>query len=264
MSSSIDTSLPATPPPPSPTPTRTIIYKVYGIANRVQAITAVGFTTFAVMHGLQIATGALRGVAAADSALLLTRPIYQDAHLEGWIVTGSVIWHLVAGTTKSILKPYLNITSTSGKTTTTTTPLLRYHDVTGQLLVPLLAGHYYLARGMPIKTMGDSAFVDFGIIAWGLQNKPVITWVWHTALIGVGVYHMAGGMQLALQRTFGGKVKKAEAGGKKGLVSKTQGVALGISTILIAGLVATSRMDKIPLRREYQDIYSQLLPAWLM
>lgn len=262
MSSSIDTSLPAAPPPPSPTPTRTIIYKVYGVANRVQAITAVGFTAFAVMHGFQIATGALSGVAAADSALLLTRPIYQDAHLEGWIVTGSVIWHLLAGTTKSILKPYLNITDTNGKGTATT-PLVRYHDVTGQLLVPLLAGHYYLARGMPIKTMGDSAFVDFGIIAWGLQNKPVITWVWHTALIGVGVYHMVGGMQLALQRTFGGRAKKAEAGRKR-LVSKTQGVVLGISTILIAGLVATSRMDKIPLRREYQDIYSQLLPGWMI
>ncbi|KAI8330593.1 hypothetical protein BC941DRAFT_440247 [Chlamydoabsidia padenii] len=233
--------------------TRTIIYKVYGVANKVQAITAVGFTTFAVMHGLQIATAAFRGVEAADSALLMTRPIYQDAHLEGWIVTGSVAWHLAAGMTKSILQPYLNINKKKESSN-----LIRYHDVTGQLLVPLLAGHYYLARGMPIKTMGDSAFVDFGIIAWGLQNKPFISWVWHTALIGVGVYHMVGGAQLACQRTFG-------CGKNKEKSSRTQGmVVVGISAVLLAGLVATSRLDKIPLRREYQDIYLGLLPSWIM
>ncbi|CAO3599889.1 unnamed protein product [Absidia cylindrospora] len=156
--------------------------------------------------------------------------------------------------------------------------VLPYHDLTGQLLVPLAAGHYYLARGMPLKTMGDSAFVDFGIIAWGLQNKRAMTWGWHAALIGVGVYHMVGGAQLAFRRTFR-RGRKGDAavdqitkepssatsdGGLLKSMTVTHGLVVGISTVLLMGLVATSRVGKIPMRREYQEIYSHLLPGWII
>ncbi|KAI8099442.1 uncharacterized protein BX664DRAFT_321259 [Halteromyces radiatus] len=240
---------------------RNIIYKVYGIANKVQAITAIGFSTFAVIHGLQIAAGAVGGVEAADQALLLARPIYQDAHLEGYMVTGSVAAHLLAGLTKSSLDYcYLNNNKKNNKATG------YYHGITGQLLIPLSVGHYILTRRMPIQTMGDSAFVDFGIVGWGLQNKPWVTWTWHVALIGVGVYHMVGGAPLAFRRTFGGKTtsKKEQLDDKKGSMVKFIPLVIGISTVLVAGLVATSRLDKIPLRREYQAIYNRLLPGWII
>ncbi|ORZ24537.1 hypothetical protein BCR42DRAFT_403143 [Absidia repens] len=291
MSSSSDS--PSTPPSPNTTTsTRRIIYKVYGVANKVQAITAVSFTTFAVMHGLQIATGAFFGVEDADQTLLLTRPIYQDAHLEGVIVTGSLVWHVVAGMAKSTIQYCLNMNDDNNNNNNNSKNnssndkkqlgVLPYHDLTGQLLVPLAAGHYYLARGMPLKTMGDSAFVDFGIIAWGLQNRRVITWGWHAALIGVGVYHMVGGAQLAFSRTFRrGRRKGAAAeqkqkeqqstttgagdeGGLLKSVTITHGLVVGISTVLLMGLVATSRVGKIPMRREYQEIYSHLLPGWII
>ncbi|KAI9304628.1 hypothetical protein BJ944DRAFT_266568 [Cunninghamella echinulata] len=285
--------------------TRYIIYKVYGISNKIQAISAISFSTFALIHGLQITSTLIGGPSSMDSSLLLGRPFYQDERMEGLLVTGSITWHLLAGFTKSsiqylyfnrnenkessdILKIDNNNNNNNNKNNNSNKKIgiLPYHDVTGQLLVPLIYGHYILTRGLPKKIMGDSAFIDVGIISWGLQNKKWLTWTLHLTLIGTGVYHMISGFQLAYQRTFKSKRSNAESlsssssslllneesekekekdHAQKVIVKKNQGyqtsniIIIGVSTILVTGLVIISRVNKIPMRREYQDIYSRFL-----
>ncbi|CAO3613338.1 unnamed protein product [Cunninghamella echinulata] len=218
--------------------------------------------------------------------------------MEGLLVTGSITWHLLAGLTKSsiqylyfnkkdknkessdILK--LDNNNNNNNNSNKKVGVLPYHDVTGQLLVPLIYGHYILTRGLPKKIMGNSAFIDVGIVSWGLQNKKWLTWTLHLTLIGTGVYHMISGFQLAYQRTFKSKRNNTESSlssllkeesekeKEKGhiqkiIVKKNQGhqasniIIIGVSTILVTGLVIISRVNKIPMRREYQDIYSRFL-----
>lgn len=274
--------------------TRYIIYKVYGIANKVQAISAVSFSSFAIIHGLQIASTLIGGPSAMDSSLLLGRPFYQDERMEGLLVNNSIALHLLAGFTKSTIR-YLyfnNNKSNNGNNDSATLKLdsnnngkrsgvLPYHDVTGQLFVPLIIGHYVLARGLPKKIMGDSAFIDVGIISWGLQNKKWFTWTLHLALIGTGVYHTISGFRLAYQRTFRPnhtitnntvpssssseeeENKDQQQPIQKSIVKRKQNdqklniLIVGVSAVLVTGLVIISRVDKIPLRREYRDIYTR-------
>lgn len=292
--------------------TRYIIYKVYGISNKIQAISAISFSTFALIHGLQITSTLIGGPSSMDSSLLLGRPFYQDERMEGLLVTGSITWHLLAGFTKSSIQ-YLYFNRNENKESSDILKIdnnnnnndnnnnnnkinisnkkigvLPYHDVTGQLLVPLIYGHYILTRGLPKKIMGDSAFIDVGIISWGLQNKKWLTWTLHLTLIGTGVYHMISGFQLAYRRTFKSKRNNAESlpssssslllneesekekemekdHAQRVIVKKNQGyqtsniIIIGVSTILVTGLVIISRVNKIPMRREYQDIYSRFL-----
>ncbi|ORX56831.1 hypothetical protein DM01DRAFT_1274495, partial [Hesseltinella vesiculosa] len=155
--------------------TRRVLYKVYGVMNKVQAVSAVGFSTFAVVHGLQIVSGVF-GAEAADHTLLLTRPFYQDEHMEGLMVTGSLVCHVASGLIKNAIQAKVQVSSEKTKTT-------HYHGPAGVVLVPLVLVHYYLVRGIPLRWMGDSAFVDFSIVAWGLQNRPVLTWSLHTLLL---------------------------------------------------------------------------------
>ncbi|CAO3636301.1 unnamed protein product [Cunninghamella blakesleeana] len=265
--------------------TRYIIYKVYGIANKAQAISGISFSTFAAIHGLQIASTLVGGASAMDSSLLLGRPFYQDKYLEVVLVNGSIALHLVAGFTKAVIQNfYFNKNSATIKqdNNNNNNGVLPYHNITGQLFIPLLVGHYVLARDLPKKIMGDSAFIDVGIISWGLQNKKWFTWTLHLALIGTGVYHTISGFSLACKRTFKSKhtnhieVSSSESSEslkennnnnndqqsivkKKKKDQKLNILIVGISTVLVTGLVIVSRVDKIPLRREYQDIYTRLL-----
>ncbi|KAI8069399.1 hypothetical protein BC940DRAFT_297630 [Gongronella butleri] len=240
---------------------RRILFKVYNVAHKTQAVSAVGFSTFALVHGLQVAAGAVGGAERADRLLLLTRPFYQDAHLEGVLVTGSVAVHVVAGAVKSTIQSIYQIDASKAKPS-------KYHGVTGQLLVPLVAAHYYLVRGMPLRTMGDSAFVDFGIVAWGLQNRPVLTYGLHLLLIGTAVHHMLRGAPVALTRTFRSAASLTAAPTKSTTQSSSNACRSRIPTcliwttgvVLVVGVWSISKIDKIPLRREYSAIYTSLFP----
>ncbi|KAI7895006.1 uncharacterized protein EV154DRAFT_477781 [Mucor mucedo] len=173
------------------------LQKTYGILTKVQAGSAVVFSTFVVMHGAQIVSANVGGSSLANNWIMLGRPFYQDEHLEGLLVTGSALTHVAAGLAKLGIRLYWNKKTGQGS------HLLPYHAATGYALIPLAGLHYYLVRHLPVDYYGDSSFIDFGYIAWGLQNKPVFTYGLHLALVVAGVYHSVSGIQVAL-----GQLKK--------------------------------------------------------
>ncbi|KAF7725135.1 hypothetical protein EC973_000387 [Apophysomyces ossiformis] len=241
--------------------TSTSRIKLYNALNFIQSASALTFSTFAVIHGAQIAAAAVYGVDVADRWLLLGRPFYQDQHLESILVTGSVAVHIVS----SIAKKSLGHKSS-------TTVVLPFHSGTGVALIPLTTLHYLLARTLPAKHFGDSAFVDFGHIAWGLQNWPILTYGLHSALIGASAYHIISGTSIAIQRVFG-RSRKNEQGDplkknqlesfKQRSIVPIKPVVVGvISLFLLGGLIVVGQTKKIPLRKEYAQIYQMWIPLW--
>lgn len=251
--------------------------KAYGLLTKVQNGSAVVFSVFAVTHGLQILSANVGGSALANNWIMLGRPFYQDEHLEGILVTGSVLTHVAAGLGKLGIRLYWNNNNSTKKNPA----LLPYHGLTGYLLIPLAGLHYYLVRHLPIEYYGDSAFIDFGYIAWGLQNKPIFTYGLHAALVVAAAYHMVSGAKVAIWKgkrnekiaaaassSSGAKVplhgKSVEQKKMDDKVKKNQlirhGVVAGISVALISGLIIIGiDTKKIPLRLDFAKMYSNIV-----
>ncbi|GAA5802418.1 hypothetical protein HPULCUR_007883 [Helicostylum pulchrum] len=243
--------------------------KVYGLLTKVQNGSAIVFSVFAVTHGVQILGANIGGSSLANNWIMLGRPFYQDEHLEGILVTGSILTHVTAGLAKLGIRLYWNTNIKKNPA------LLPYHGLTGYLLIPLAGLHYYLVRHLPIDYYGDSAFIDFGYIAWGLQNKPIFTYGLHTALIVAAAYHMVSGAKIAIWGRS--KTQLPVANGKvpqhgKSIQQKNindrlkkrqlirHGIVATVSVALISSLIIVGRdTKKIPLRLDFAKMYASII-----
>ena len=269
-----------------------VLYKTYGILTTIQSASAVAFSSFVFIHGSQIALANVGGPDMTNRWLLLGRPFYQDEHTEGLVVTGALTVHVASGLAKAAIRQYwqgqrrqrqkqLNSNNNSNddddaidtiisanKNKKKNNGLLPYHHITGYFLIPLCWIHYRLVRQLPVKVFGDSAMLDVGIVAWGLQNWPVFTYTVHGALIGAAAYHIISGGATAYQRTFtrkrkiGSTTKKDDSSMTTTTTAKKSKKMTAIATtgiVLLSGLIIIGRCtQKIPLRNEYASIYSMV------
>jgi hypothetical protein len=247
--------------------------KTYGLLTKVQNASAYAFTTFTVIHGAQILAANVGGSRLSNHWILLGRPFYQDENLEKVLVTGSAVAHILAGLAKAGIRLYWNRNNNKSTTSKLPSTLLPYHHLAGYVLIPLAGLHYYLVRSLPIERYGDSAFIDFGYIAWGLQNKPVFTYGLHTALIIGASYHMVSGAKQLFtkkrkeqvtgtkvpqhgrsveQKTIDGRHKKQQ------MIQK--GLVAGLSLALISSMIIIGNdTKKIPLRLDFAKMYARII-----
>ncbi len=61
------------------------------------------------------------------------------------------------------------------------------------MLYPLLAGHVFVNRILPLKIQGDSSGVGLGYVAHGFAKHPLIATLGYTFLVTVGSWHIVGG-----------------------------------------------------------------------
>ncbi|KAI8636706.1 hypothetical protein BD408DRAFT_425735 [Parasitella parasitica] len=246
------------------------VSKAYNLLTKVQTTSAVVFSTFAAIHGAQLLAANIGGVYLANHWLIVGRPFYQDEHMEGILVTGSAIAHVIAGLAKLGIRLYWNRNKSLRAAITPPNHenhVLRYHGLTGYLLIPLAGLHYYLVRGLPISYYGDSSFIDFGYVAWGLQNKPVFSYGLHTALVVAASYHIVSGMKYVFQ----GKNRSIEPvdspqafRNDESQVDRTHSVQksiiVGLSLALVSSLLIVGRdTKKIPLRFDFAKMYARII-----
>ncbi|KAI8391436.1 uncharacterized protein BYT42DRAFT_194339 [Radiomyces spectabilis] len=231
------------------------LYKVHGYLTTLQNVSAATFVGFVVIHGAQIAVSLVGGIDQANNWLLLGRPFYQDKHVENIILNAATV-HVIAGAAKAGIRTYWNrhrASSTTSTSTTTTTSqarhLFKYHREAGYALVPLVFVHAYLARKLPQIHFGDSAFVDFGLIAWGLQNRPLFTYTTHVALARSAGQHLNQAKEAHI----------VEQQRQKRMMHIKTAVATSVGAVLLGGLIVIGQAKKIPLRREYARIYQMML-----
>lgn len=253
------------------------LQKTYGFLTKVQAGSAVIFSVFTTIHGIQLVSANIGGSRLANHWIILGRPFYQDEHLESILVTGSAITHVLAGLAKLGIRLYWKNNSIVQNPA-----LLPYHGLTGYLLIPLAGLHYYLTRALPIEYYGDSSFIDYGYIAWGLQNKPAFTYILHGSLVVAATYHIVSGYKLAFQRLRGSKNTTATTAtakrntkilqhGKsleqKNINDRIQkrrylknGIVASVSLALLSSLIIIGRdTKKIPLRLDFAKMYSRII-----
>ncbi|KAF8946460.1 hypothetical protein BGZ47_000463 [Haplosporangium gracile] len=93
---------------------------LYQGIGRVQAFSAMAFSTFAVIHLVPPVLASVGGVELANKALLWGRVYYQTYGLEQVLVSGSLLVHLGAGFCKAVIRMVWKVKSYySGSSSTT-------------------------------------------------------------------------------------------------------------------------------------------------
>ncbi|KAI7902989.1 uncharacterized protein BX663DRAFT_509119 [Cokeromyces recurvatus] len=221
--------------------------KTYYILTKVQNISAIAFSTFTVVHVSQLLAANVGGVQLSNRMLMLGRPFYQDQHIEGLVITGAAVTHAMAGMGKWLIRYYWRTPNNNNST-------YSLHSLSGYLLIPLMGLHYILVRNLPKHYYGDSSFIDFGYVAWGLQNRPLFTSILHVGLIMTSTYHIMNGFKYLINGN-----KKKSTHKQRYQVIFERGLVACTSLALISSLfIIGKETKKIPLRLDFEKIYKQI------
>ncbi|KAF7511569.1 hypothetical protein GJ744_004157 [Endocarpon pusillum] len=178
-----------------------------------------------------------RNLHSADSYLLLTRPYYQSQLLEPALLLAPLATHLLSGIALRIHRRRLGIrrhgAESRDERRRVPWPKLSTQSVLGYLLFPLVAGHGFVNRWLPLRLEGGSSGVGLRFVAHGFAKHPLVANLGYAALVGVGVWHVVGGTAkwLRLSPEF------VEEGGDYGRVKarRRQWVVNGVAAF-VAGL----------------------------
>ncbi|CAG8550313.1 5793_t:CDS:1 [Acaulospora colombiana] len=150
--------------------------------------------------------------------------------------------------------------------------ILPYHRETGYLLIPLVLGHAFVARGLPRRYFGDSSLIDATYITLALKRWPRSTYLALTVLVTLGVFHAVSGAPAVFKILKSVLSKKgvekqpglSEAAKRRQRIIRN-GVIVSTVGLLTAGILVIGgkigRNDiRIPLRTEYLRVYGQIYP----
>ena len=246
------------------------------LVTRIQKYSSYTFTVFLGFHitNTSILPLLTRSVADSESYLLLTRPYYQSPLTEPLVVVLPLLAHIGSGVAlrlyrrSQLAKRYgyenreqrrcLRLPSLSG------TSLLGY------ILLPLVAGHTFVNRALPLFVEGDSSSVGLGFVSHGFAKQSVMSFVGYSALIGVGALHFVWGGA----HWLGWTPREVIVGGTEGLErrkwrwrvlnSLSAGVA-GLWMIGGLGIVGRGGATSGWVGRGYDELYSHIpvLGRWM-
>ncbi|CAG8445765.1 14595_t:CDS:1 [Ambispora leptoticha] len=159
--------------------------------------------------------------------------------------------------------------------------LLPFHSLVGYLLIPAVINHVGIHRILPKRYFGDSSLINMTYVTLALRRWPKSSYLAYATLVGLAVYHVAGGAPAALKIIKGvtvqkGKNEKQSAtvpesseNSKKlikylrnGAIATTIGL-VGGGLLVIGGKIGRENI-RIPLRNEYLKVYGRVYPhSWV-
>ena len=138
-----------------------------------------------------------RNLHISDKYLLLTRPYYQSPILEEAIVFAPLAIHVFSGIALRIYRRRIialrHGAETYSERRSIPWPKLSLQSAIGYLLYPLVIGHMYINRILPLQEEGGSSGVGLRFVAHGFTKHPVIDNLGYAVLIGLGSWHVVGG-----------------------------------------------------------------------
>ena len=135
---------------------------------------------------------------------------------------------------------------------------------------PLVAGHVFVNRILPLRAEGGSSGVGLGYVAHGFAKHPLLANAGYAALIGVASAHVVGGAARWLGLGREGVTEGGDYGARKrrrrGWVMN--GVMVGVAALWMAGGLGVVGRGGIGTgweAKNWDELYSQvpLFGAWL-
>jgi hypothetical protein len=239
------------------------------VVTRIQRYSSYAFTIFASFHitNTSIIPLITRSVPAADTYLLLTRPFYQSLPFEPILITGALGLHMSTGLALRLFRRRQQVhrygAENAEERRRLAWPPVTWTSATGYLLVPLVLGHAFINRVVPLLYEGGSANVGLEYVSHGFAKHPLISWVGFTALVTVGSWHIVGGWAKWLGLT---PQQVTSWSGDVQLIRKRRfyliiGVAAAVAGLWLAGgLGVVGRGGEATgwLAKEYDFLYSKI------
>ncbi|KAL9109977.1 MAG: hypothetical protein Q9227_005500 [Pyrenula ochraceoflavens] len=170
------------------------------VLSACQKYSTYPFLAFAGLHitNTSIIPLVTRDVHAADNFLLLTRPYYQSEILEKAVVLAPIAVHAFSGILLRIYRRRQNArrhgASTHKERQKIPWPTLSLQSKLGYVFWPMLAGHIFVNRMLPLKYEGGSSGVGLRYVAHGFAKHPLIANAGYAVFVAAGVWHIIGGM----------------------------------------------------------------------
>jgi Protein of unknown function (DUF1691) len=157
------------------------------------------FSAFGVIHITNVAIIPLvtQSVSKADNYLLLTRPFYQSFPLEPLLIGVPIGIHVLSGIALRFYRHRHAVVrygaQSHAEKRAIPWPTVSGISKLGFMFWPLVASHQFIVRGLPVWLEGSSANSGLEYVAHGFARLPLFSFVFYTALVGAGVFHMTWG-----------------------------------------------------------------------
>lgn len=140
----------------------------------------------------------------------------------------------------------------------------------GYLLIPLLAGHSFINRGIPLKVQGGSSSINLSYVSHAFAKYPVVSFAGFSALITIGVWHSVWGWA----KWMGWTPTQVTQGGEEGrLDRKKRWYIINAVSAVVAGLWMAGGLGVVGrggeatgwVGREYDELYKSipLVGRWM-
>jgi hypothetical protein len=215
-----------------------------------------------------------RSVPSADKYLLLTRPYYQSLPFEPLLITLPLGLHISSGLALRLYRRRQSLhrygAESRKERRSIQWPALSGTSALGYLLTPLVLGHAFVNRVMPLLYEGGSANVGLEFVSHGFARHPAVAFTGYTALVAAGSWHTVWGWAKWLGLTPASVVQ----GGPEGQMRrKRRFYVLNAVAALVAGLWLAGGLGVIGrggasegwLGKEYDSLYSKIpfVGQWL-
>ena len=133
----------------------------------------------------------------------------------------------------------------------------------GYLMTPLLIGHAFINRGLPLKVQGGSSSINLSYVSHAFAKYPAVSFAGFIALISAGVWHTTWGWAKWLNLT----PQQVTQGGQEGsLARKRRWYLVNAASALIAGLWMAGGLGVVGrggavggwVGREYDELYKSI------
>lgn len=146
--------------------------------------------------------------AFAEKSLLLTRPYYQSFPLEQLLIFAPVVTHVFSGLSLRLYRRFQAAKRYGAEThaerkqiTKALWPKLTLTSTLGYALYPMMIGHVFMNRILPLKIHGDSSSVGLRYFSYGLKRHPILASTGYAMMVFVASFHFVGGAAKYLKLT---------------------------------------------------------------
>lgn len=167
--------------------------------NRIQKYSSYAFSIFTAFHiaNTSIIPLVTRSVPASEPYLLLTRPYYQSPIAEPLVVVLPIIAHVGSGVALRLYRRKQNLKRYGAENRSDRRmiawPKLSGTSALGYAMYPLVIGHVFVNRIIPLWYEGGSSSINLAYVSHGFAKHPVVSFVGFGALVTVSVWHVVWG-----------------------------------------------------------------------
>ncbi|KAI9820294.1 MAG: hypothetical protein M1827_005916 [Pycnora praestabilis] len=237
--------------------------------NHIHKYSSYTFSIFLAFHvtNTSIIPIVTRSLSTSDTYLLLTRPYYQSPLAEPLIIILPLLAHITSGIALRLYRRRQLAewygADTKAERRRLPWPKLSGTSALGYALIPLVAGHAFVNRIIPLWVEGGSSSIGLQYVAHGFAKHPAVAFAGYAVLVGTAAWHVVWGWA----KWLGVNPSQVVEGGPEGVLRrKRRWYGVNVVSVVVAGVWMAGGLGVVGrggevtgwLGREYDELYRRV------